>query len=114
MLPNLSSVVKAFQQTVILRQVITKNINHVPVQSFIDTEIKAVVQVQNPEDLKVEIIDYKLKYILLHSETEMPIDYRIVYKSTSFKIIGTTTDFIKLLENKLNEQRCFTNFGRLC
>ena len=53
MLPNLSQVVNNFSQTVTLKKTTQTIVNYKPVNTVVESQIKATIQVANDETLKV-------------------------------------------------------------
>ncbi len=94
-LPNMSGVLTRFEQTVILKKVTQTVVYHRPVESTVDTSIKAVVQVAEKEKLQIEIIDWSLEYLMIHSKSQFDINDLIEYKSKNYKIIdlGNWSDY---------------------
>lgn len=59
------------------------------VETTTDTEetIPAIVQVAQPEELKVDIVDYSKRYLQVHSVHPMAVGQYIRWKSVLHKII---------------------------
>jgi len=87
MLPNLSSTILRFAQTIIKRTVTQTVVNHLPQKSFVDTNFLATVTTPKSEDLQNVQIDTALKYKNIHSVDSIVIDDLFVHKGTEYKII---------------------------
>ena len=94
-LPNMSSVLTAFEQTIILKSIVQTVVDHRPVDTPTPNTIKAVVQVAEKEKLQIEIVDWSLQYLMVHSKTSFTINDLIEYKGKDFKIIdlGDYSDY---------------------
>ncbi|MDR0454700.1 MAG: hypothetical protein LBH05_07820 [Deferribacteraceae bacterium] len=78
---------KRFEQLVVLKKVTQTVENFEPVNSYINMPIKAVIQPANPERLNIYTVDFKLRYIKIHSISEMAVNDIIVYKNRDYILI---------------------------
>lgn len=86
-IPNVSSVLSGWTQTVGLKTVTTTTVDFVPSQSVSSVNISAVVQPADQEVLQALEIDYSLRYIQVHTTTTLIVGKYITYNSTDYKII---------------------------
>lgn len=84
---DVSDVLDDFKQTIIYRVTTTTTIDFQPTETITDTDIEAVVQVAQKENLNVEAIDWSKQYLQIHSNDPLEIGQKVVYKSKEFKII---------------------------
>ena len=95
MLPNMSSALDRWLQTVVLKTITQTVVNHRPVQTPSSTNIQAVIQPADKKKLTVENIDYSLAYLQVHSKTQLRVGDVIEYKSVDHKIVqlGPYSDY---------------------
>lgn len=86
-LPDLSSVLKVFEQNVTHKTITQSIVNYRPTEQEASTTIKAVVQVAEPEDLKIEGINYSLRYLKIHTIAPVKVRDLITYNNTDYRII---------------------------
>jgi hypothetical protein len=87
MLPNLSSALAPWIQSVVLKTITQTVVNFKPVNNTVSTTISAVVQPAKLKDLTVENVDYSLAYLQIHSLTPVKIGDVITYKTVDHKIV---------------------------
>lgn len=87
MLPNLSQVVNNFSQTVTLKKTTQTIVNYKPVNTVVESQIKATIQVANDETLKVNGLDNSKSYFTIHSISVLKVNDIVVYKGKNLKII---------------------------
>ncbi len=84
-LPNLSRTVKRFSVPVKLFKITKTIVNHVPQETEVESSIKAVVQPAQKEKLVKDKIDHSLKYVQVHTLTEIVEGDIIEYKGIRYK-----------------------------
>ena len=89
MLPDMSPTLKRFEQSVLLSTVTQTIVNFLPVESEVVTEIQAVVQPAQKEKLNPSIVDWSLKYKLVHSSSTIKIGDFITHKSVKYKAVDS-------------------------
>ena len=87
MMINVADVINDFKQPIIYRVTTTTTVNFQPTETITDTDINAVVQVAQKENLNVEAIDWSKQYLQVHANDPLEIGQKVVYKSKEFKII---------------------------
>lgn len=94
MIPNMSFVLGAFQTDVMLNTYERQSVDFVETMVLTSSvAIKSVVQPAQAEQLKaIGIVDFSLRYIQVHSQTELNVAHYIVYQGVSYKII-TPSDY---------------------
>ncbi len=86
-LPQMGNVLTAFEQTVILKSIVQTVVDHRPVDTPTPNPIQAVVQVAQKEKLQIEIINWSLQYLMVHSKATISMNDLIEYKGKDFKIV---------------------------
>ena len=86
MLPNISQVVNNFSQTVTLKKTTQTIVNYKPVNTVIESQIKATIQVANDETLKVNNLDTSKSYFTIHSTSALKVNDVVVYKGKILKV----------------------------
>ncbi len=84
---DVSDVINDFKQSIIYRVATTTTVNFQPTETITDTDIYAMVQVAQKENLNIEAIDWSKQYLQIHSSDPLEVGQKIVYKSKEFKII---------------------------
>ena len=84
---DVSDVLDDFKQTIIYRVTTVTTVNFQPTETIVDTNIEAVVQVAQKENLNVQAIDWSKQYLQIHANDPLKIGQKVVYKSKEFKII---------------------------
>lgn len=92
MLPNLSQVVNNFSQTVTLKKTTQTIVNYKPVNTVVESQIKATVQVASDETLKVNNLDTSKSYFTIHSTSALKVNDIVVYKGKNLKVITIRDD----------------------
>lgn len=94
-LPNMANVLTASEQSVKLKRITQSIVNHRPVETVAETIINAVVQVAEKEKLQIAIVDWSLRYLMVHSKVPFTINDLIEHKSKNYKIIdlGDWSDY---------------------
>jgi hypothetical protein len=85
--PQVGNVLRRFSQPVTLRKYTQTVVNYEPVNTYVDTPIKAVIQPSSAESLNIDIVDYSLRYFMVHSTTVMTVNDRISYKGKDYRLI---------------------------
>lgn len=86
--PNVSEVLDDFEQTITKRVITIVTVEFEEVETVVESSIRAVVQVAEKENLKVENIDWSLQYVWVHSKTELDINNEVVWSGRTFKVIA--------------------------
>ena len=84
---NVADVINDLKQPIIYRATTTTTVDFQPTETITDTDINAVVQVAQKENLNVEAIDWSKQYLQIHANDPLEIGQKVVYKSKEFKII---------------------------
>ena len=94
MIPNMSFVLGVFETNVTLNTYAKTSVNFVETIVLVSSEsIKAVVQPAQAEQLKaIGIVDFSLRYIQVHSVTELLVGQYVIYDGITYKII-TPSDY---------------------
>lgn len=94
MIPNMSFVLSAFQTDVTINTYERQSVNFTETTVLISSiMIKAVIQPAQPEQLKaIGIVDFSLRYIQVHSQTDLTVGQYVVYQGKTYKII-TPSDY---------------------
>lgn len=89
MIPNLSGTVRRFTNPNPLKLLTIEKttVDYEPVINRVEVDFKAVVQPANREKINPQIIDWSLRYIWIHSETEFLIGQYVLYKGIYYKIL---------------------------
>ena len=87
MLPDVSDVLSEWSQTVTLKTVTKTTVDFQPVIDVTTEAIKAVVQVARPETLNVGDIDWSLRYLRVHSTSQIDVGQYIEYQGINYKVI---------------------------
>ncbi len=105
-LPNMSRTVKNFSIPVKLFKVTTTIVQHKPVENYVESSIKCVVQPAQKEKLNKDKIDWSLRYIQVHSIDQILIDDEIEYKGIRYKAFedGDYSEY-GYYENIMEEQK---------
>lgn len=105
-LPNMSRTVKRFSVPVKLIKITKTIVNHKPVETEVESTIKAVVQPAQKEKLNQDKINWSLRYVQVHSIDEIAIDDIIEYKGVRYKAFenGDYNDY-GYYENIMEEQK---------
>lgn len=88
MLPDMSSALSGWTQSVTLKTVTTTTIDFEPSTAIASTPIMAVVQPADKKRLNQDAIDWSLLYILVHSVTQLNVGQYIEYNGINFKLIS--------------------------
>lgn len=92
--PNLSQCIDLFAQKLVIKNRVQTVVNHRP--SYIDTEktINATVQVARPDELKIDTVDFSLKYLYVHApiSSNLKINDLCEYKNKNYKCINLDPD----------------------
>jgi len=86
MLPNLSSVLKAWERAVIIKTVVTTTTNFVPTDVVTVRTQNCVIQIPNKKDIKADNLDWALRYLMVHSKEALLIGEYVTFESEDFKI----------------------------
>lgn len=87
MLPNLNRTVLRFAQPITLKTITQLVVNHRPVNTSIDSTIKAMIVPAIAETLKSLAIDESLAYFSMFTIANIkPSDF-IVYKTKTYKVV---------------------------
>ena len=84
-LPNLSRTVKRLSQPIKLFKITTNVVNHKPVETEVESTIRAVVQPAQKEKLNKDKIDYSLKYVQVHSVEAIVMNDVIEHQGIRYK-----------------------------
>lgn len=95
MIPNMSSVLIAWEIPVTLKRVTQSIVNHRPVETEVDVEIMAVVQPADMEKLNVDTIDYSLKYLQIHTRDiyTVVLNDNLIYDGLKYKAVPGVKDY---------------------
>lgn len=85
---DMSDTLGCFDQKITLSLKRTFTIDFEEFEECEETEIKAVVQPAQKEDLNVSQVDWSKSYVLIHSETELTINSEFVWNSTRYRIVS--------------------------
>ena len=86
-LPDMSATLKQFEQTIQLHVVTQTVVNFRPVESEATTPIQAVVQPANKEKLNPSIVDWSLRYMLVHSSSVINIGDFMTHDGIKYKAV---------------------------
>lgn len=87
MLPNLNRIVLRFAQSVTLKTITQSVVNHRPVNTSVDSTIKATLVPAASEALKSLTIDESLAYFTMYAVVSVKPNDRIVYKTKTYKVV---------------------------
>ena len=93
MLPDMSMVLDAFLQSIILKivtQISDESTSFRPELSIQNVSIKGVVQVARPQDIQKDEIDYNLRYLQVHIKEEAKINDKIEYQGQDYNVISVS------------------------
>lgn len=85
MTPNVVKALKTFEQTIVLRKSTQSIVDFLPVQTFVDKDIKAVVTTASMEQIQAGEIDFSKKYLQVTTEEVINITDQIVWHGNDFK-----------------------------
>lgn len=85
--PNMSSTVLSFSQTIIKRTITQTIVNHVPVKTPVDTPFVATVTTPKEKDLVQVEVDTALSYKNFHSVETIKIDDIFVHRNIEYRVI---------------------------
>lgn len=86
MIPDMSDVLEEFEQTVKLKTVTETKSDFVRSQSVSISNIEAVVQVADKEQLQIDSIDWSKMHILVHSSSSLSEGQFIEWQGKDFKL----------------------------
>ena len=94
-LPDMSPTLKRFEQAILLSTVTQTIVNFLPVETEVVTDIFAVVQPAQKEKLNPSIIDWSLRYMLVHSSSTIKIGDFMTHDSIKYKAVdyGPYSDY---------------------
>jgi hypothetical protein len=87
MLPDMSDVLEEFSQSITLKRTTQTVVNFRPVETTVDSIIQAVVQPANKEKINPAIIDWSLKYVLVHTAEIILNNDVILYNGLNYKAV---------------------------
>lgn len=87
MLPNLNRTVLRFAQNVTLKTITQSVVNHRPVETSIDSTIKATIIPSESDTLQSLTIDESLSYFTMFTTVNLANNDRIVYKNKTYKVV---------------------------
>lgn len=87
MIPNMTHVVKMFEQSIQLKTATQTIVDFEPVETFVTTDIQATVQTADKEKLKVDNVDWSKRYLMVHTPATFGINDFVVYEGGDYKII---------------------------
>jgi len=87
MLPDMSSVLVAFERPVIVKTVAITTVDFVEVETITGRSQNCVVQVADKEKLNSETIDWSLGYLMVHSSSALEQGEYIEFEGADYKII---------------------------
>lgn len=96
-LPNLSRAVKRWTQVVTWRKEtqLVDPLTGMTKRVFSDEEIRATVQPASREILQtIGITDYSIERLWLHSEAELRINDRVIYKGNHYKVVNLNAAYV--------------------
>jgi len=82
---NLSNTIKRLSVPLSLVKVTTTIVNHVPTETEVISNIKAVVQPADKDKINKDKLDYTLKYIQVNNLEEILINDIVEYKGIRYK-----------------------------
>lgn len=86
-LPNMSSTLLGWTQSVSLKTATTTTVDFVPTTSIASQTIQAVIQPAQKEVLAPAEIDWSLNYITVHSVSQIDIGQYIEYNGVNYKVV---------------------------
>lgn len=86
-LPNMAKVLNRFAQSLSLIRVEQQIVDFRPVDTETEFEVQAVVQPAQKEKINPAIINWSLKYFLVHSKQEILLGDRMEYCGIKFKAV---------------------------
>lgn len=94
MLPDLSNNVNLFGQNLTVTNMTQVVVDHIPQWFGVPKTIVACVQIASPESLKINNVDFSLKYLYVHAlpGTELKINDTCVYYNKNYKCINLDFD----------------------
>ena len=87
MLPDMSSVLVAFERPVTIKTVTITTVDFVEVEVVAGRTQSCVVQVADKEKLNSETIDWSLEYLMAHSSSTLEQGEYIEFNGSDYKII---------------------------
>jgi hypothetical protein len=87
MLPDMSSVLTAWESPFTIKTVTKTTVNFQPVVVVVARTQNCVVQVARIENLILDTINYALQYLMVHSKENIDIDELLVYQGRDFIIV---------------------------
>jgi len=95
MLPDMSDALTEWEQPVRIKTATTTTIDFKQTTAISESDTRAVIQVADKEKLNPAIIDWSLRYILIHSKSRIVAGQYIEYQGENYKIVTTSnyTDY---------------------
>lgn len=92
---DMSDALDGLEQDVTFTDKNTFTVDFEEFENVTDVVIPAVIQPAQKESLSVENVDWSKEYILIHSTSQLKINYFVTWNNTEFKIIdrGNYTDY---------------------
>lgn len=87
MIPNMSDVLEDFSQPITVKEITTTTVDFKEVETVVELNIEAVVQVADIDKLKVDNIDYSKEYIMVHSVYPVEINNVIDWLGTDYVVV---------------------------
>lgn len=85
--PNLSRVVKRWQQPVTLKTVSKTTVDFETVEVVVSESIRATVQVADRQKLNLDSIDWSKKYFWFHTTSPLAVNQYVEYKGADYKLV---------------------------
>lgn len=94
-LPNMSDVLTAWEQPVLIKTVANTTVDFEPVIVVAGRTQNCVVQVAEKENLQLDTINWALEYLMVHSKAGVEMSELLEYKGRDFIIVqrGPWTDY---------------------
>jgi hypothetical protein len=87
MLPDLSGALAEWAQPIIVKTVTKATVDFEPIDQVAVRTVQAVVQPAQKRKLNPDIIDWSLKYLQVHSVSQIAVGEFIEYKGEDYKIV---------------------------
>lgn len=93
MLPDMSDVLSEWEQDVLRKVVDRQTVDFEPVDVVTAYTMRAVVQVERPENLNMDTLDWSRRYIKIHTNDDsLNVGEFLEYQGQDYKIV-TDSDF---------------------
>lgn len=93
MLPNMTSTLKRFEQSVSLKTVSVTRVDFVDAEFVTISSIRAVIQVADKKKLNIDSLNWSKQYIWIHTKENIGIGQFIEWHEKDFRLVAAGDDY---------------------